>query len=101
MSRPKPPEELFVYNIRFTRQQIRKIKENGGPDFLRRLVSKYKKPGNECDAVARLRTIRERNEDIANSGLDTKVLAKKHTLSVKRVQQIRREYNLLNQPTQN
>lgn len=92
MPRPKPPEELIPVTYRLTRKQIRKVKQMGGVAWLRDLIGKTQASKFGRDPIEFIRSMSARNADIVSSTLSTKELAEKHTLSVKRVQQIRREY---------
>ncbi|CAB4140553.1 hypothetical protein UFOVP669_44 [uncultured Caudovirales phage] len=92
MPRAKPPEKLFPVTYRLTRKQIRKVTQMGGVAWLRDLISKTQASRYGRDPVEHIRALAERNRDIVESDLPTKELAAKHKLSVKRVQQIRREH---------
>ena len=92
MPRPRPPEELFTYALRLTRSQIRKVKTLGGSAWVRELISKAQATHHGRDSIEHVRAIAARNRDIGESDTPTKELAAKYLLSVKRVQQIRRQY---------
>lgn len=90
MPRPKPSEELFPTSYRLTRTQIRKVKRMGVA-WLRELISNAPTEKKQSP-VDRLRAIKLRDTDICSSTLTTQELADKYTLSIKRVQQIRRNH---------
>jgi hypothetical protein len=88
MPRPKPPEELFPVSFRLTRNQIRKVQTMGGVEWLREKISGT----GWRDPVEHMRALSARNKSIASSALPSKMLAQVHKLSIKRVQQIKREH---------
>ena len=93
MSRtPNSPERLYITSYRLTRTQIRKVKEMGGSAWLRALISKTQFTNHGRDPIEYKRMIAARNRDIATSPLTTRELAAKHRLSMKRVQQIKRQH---------
>ena len=92
MPRPARAEKLYQVRYLLTRTQIRKVQEMGGTEWLRQLISKTQKSRYGRDPIAHIRAMRARNRDIVHSALSTKELAEKYKLSVKRVQQIRREH---------
>lgn len=92
MARPKPPEELFPATYRLTRTQIRKVQSMGGVAWLREMISKAQASRACRTPIDNTRTIRARNDHIAESGLPSAELAAKYKLSIKRVQQIRKQY---------
>lgn len=91
MPRPKPPEELFAVSYRLTRTQIRKVQSMGGAPWLREMISKAEAAKTGRDPVEHMRKLSARNKHIGMSTIDTKTLAEMYKLSIKRVQQIRRE----------
>lgn len=92
MPRPKPPEQLFSYNVRLTRSQIRKIESMGGPDWLRRLISKTQATHCKRDPVDYIRNMKARNWAIARSTKTSDELAALYKLSRQRVNAIKRAY---------
>ena len=92
MPRPRPPEELFSYNVRLTRTQIRKIEEMGGPPWLRELISKSQKSRHGRDPVDYIRNMRARNWAIGRSAKTSDELAALYKLSRQRVNAIKRQY---------
>ena len=62
-----------------------------GVAWLRELISNAATDQKQSP-VERLRAVKIRDLDICNSTLNTRELAEKYTLSVKRVQQIRRNH---------
>lgn len=88
MPRPRPAEQLFNVSIRLTRNQMRKMHEKGGAAWLRKLISRSKWDSQ----VEHWKAVSERNKTIVASALPNKELAVLHHLSVKRIQQIKREH---------
>ncbi len=91
MPRPAPPEQLFPVTYRLTRKQLRKVQEMGGVAWLRETISSYQ-PRRVRQTVEAYRQRAERDRAIAASTEETRVLADRYKLSMKRVQQIRREH---------
>jgi hypothetical protein len=91
MPRPKPPEELFPVTYRLTRNQIRKVQSAGGVVWLRKMISTIEAAKVGRDPVERLRQLAQRNRYIGMSDLPSRHLAEEYKLSIKRVQQIRRQ----------
>ena len=77
---------------RLTRTQIRKVQEMGGVIWLRRLISKTQKSRAGRDPVENIQALTARNRDIVTSPAPSRALADFYKLSIKRVQQIRREH---------
>ena len=92
MPRAKPPEQLIPVYYRLTRTQIRKVQEMGGVAWLRELISKTQKSRHGRDPVQHIRDVARRNADIVNSPASSQSMADFYNLSIKRVQQIRREH---------
>ena len=67
---------------------MRKMHEMGGAPWLRKLISGSK----WASQVEHWKAVGERNKAILASALPNKELAVLHNLSVKRVQQIKREH---------
>lgn len=92
MPRPKPPEELIIFNIRLTRTQIRKVKEMGGPAWLRELISKSQKTKHGLSSIDRIRNTKARNWAIGRSEKTSTELAALYKLSRQQINAIKREY---------
>jgi hypothetical protein len=92
MPRPRPPDELFPVTYRLTRAQIRKVQSMGGVKWLREMIGKTQASKNGRDPIENIRAMAERNRQIVESDLPSRTLAGIHNLSIKRVQQIRREH---------
>lgn len=92
MPRPKPPEQLFVYPVRLTRTQIRKVQEMGGPAWLRQLISKTQRTKNGLPTIDNLRNTRARNWAIGRSEKTSDELAALYKLSRQRINAIKRQY---------
>jgi signal recognition particle GTPase len=83
-------ERLIAAHYLLTRKQIRKVSEMGGSAWLGKIISEYV-PTQQRTTIEAIRAKVERNRDIIHNGLTSRECAKKHNLSIKRVQQIRRE----------
>lgn len=92
MPRAKPSEQLFPVAYRLTRTQIRKVQEMGGVAWLRNLISATQKSRHGRDPVQYIRDIARRNAHIVSSPSSSRSMADYYNLSIKRVQQIRREH---------
>ena len=88
MPRPRPPETLRTFHVRFTMTQWRKIQGLGGAAWLRKLVSEFN-PTRARSSIEAMRMMAERNRAIAaHPGTNVEV-GRLYNLSPSRVSHIR------------
>ena len=92
MSRIGRPEKLHTFYHQLTRTQARKVAVMGGSAWLRKLISDARAARTGVDYIDLLRARAARDKDIVSSTKPSWELAADYKLSIKRVQQIRREH---------
>jgi len=85
-------DELYPITYELTRNQIRKVDEMGGVQWLRDLISKTQKSRHGRDPVQHAAAMKARDHDIVTSAKHAKQLAFEYNLSPSRVNAIRRQY---------